>query len=205
DEWQTAASSDASAAFSVGTGRDGSLEIRASSSEISEPLRLYFDGDLLLDVGSVYLFDGNRLEKLSGSASARLSELFDAAVTAETGRISGEISDASRQAFALASNDGKYYAGTASVTLRPTRTDVSCALRRVRQVLQGEGLRAENYSEMLRVSVGQDLTVLGFDPFGSAWRLIVSWETDSTPIADPTVEQTALLKHRLMGGLSVSF
>ncbi|HWC64512.1 MAG TPA: carboxypeptidase-like regulatory domain-containing protein, partial [Thermoanaerobaculia bacterium] len=77
DEWQTAASSDASAAFSVGTGRDGSLEIRASSSEISEPLRLYFDGDLLLDVGSIYLFDGNRLEKLSGSASARLSDLFD--------------------------------------------------------------------------------------------------------------------------------
>jgi len=205
DEWQTAVSSDASAALTVGSGRDGTLELRASASDIAEPLRLYFDGDLLLDVGSIYLFDGNRLEKLSGSASARLSDLFDGAVTAETGWISGRLADSSRQAFALASSDGSYYAGTASVTLRPTRTDVSCALRRVRQVLQGDASRAENYSEMFRVSVGQDLTVLGFDPFGSAWRLIVAYETDATPLADPAVEETALLKHRLMGGLSVSF
>jgi len=205
EEWQTAVSSDASAALTVGSAADGRFEVRASSSDITEPLRLYFDGDLLLDVGSVYLFDGNRLEKLSGAASARLSELFDAAVTAEAGRITGRLTDGSQQAFALASSDGKYYAGTASVTLRPTRTDVSCALRRVRQVLQGDGTRAENYSEMVRVSLGQDLTVLGFDPFGSAWRLVVSYETDATPVVDPAVEETALLKHRLMGGVSISF
>jgi hypothetical protein len=205
EEWQAATSSDVSAAVSVGSATDGHLELRASSSEIAEPLRLYFDGDLLLDVGSIYLFDGNRLEKLSGSASTRVSELFDAALTAEAGRIGGRIAEPSQQAFALTSSDGRYYGGTASVTLRPTRTDVSCAVRRVRQILLGNASRAENDSEMLRISVGQDLTVLGFDPFGSAWRLIVSFESDTTPVVDPTVEETALLRHRVMGGLSISF
>ena len=205
DEWQSAVASDASAAIAVGNDSDGRVEIRASASEVAEPLRLYFDGDMLLDVGSVYLFDGNHLEKLSGAASARLSELFDAAVTAETGRISGAVGDASRQAFALVSSDGKYYGGTASVRVRPTRTDVSCAVRRVRQVLAGDATRADNNSEMLRISLGQDLTVLGFEPFGSAWRVIVSYETDQTPVSDPAVEETALLRHRVMGGLSISF
>jgi hypothetical protein len=72
-------------------------------------------------------------------------------------------------------------------------------------VLQSDTTRAGNDSEMLRISVGQDLTVLGFDPFGSAWRLIVSFESDTTPAVDPAVEETALLRHRLMGGLSISF
>ncbi len=205
DEWQSATSSDVSAAVSIGSASEGHVEFRASSSQIAEPLRFYFNGDLLLDLGSIYLFDGNRLEKLSGSASARVTELFDAALTAEAGRIGGRLAEPSQQAFALASSDGTYYGGTASVTLRPTRTDVSCAMRRVRQVLVGDASRAENDSEMLRVSVGQDLTVLGFDPFGSAWRLIVSFETDTTPVVEQTVEQTALLRHRLMGGLSISF
>ena len=206
NEWvSTAAASDASAALSIGNTRDGTLQIRASSTEIAEPLRVYFDGDLLLDVSSIYLFDGNRIEKLSGSAGGRLSDLFDAAVTAEAGRISGHITGDARESFALASSDGRYYTGTASLTLRPTRTDVTCAMRRIRQVLQGDTARAENFSDMMRLSLGQDLTVLGFDPFGTAWKLIVSYETDSTPVVDAAVEEMAVLRHRVMGGVSISF
>jgi len=201
----TAASSDASAALSIGSDRDGMIQVRASSTRVAEPLRVYFDGDLLLDVGSIYLFDGNRLEKLAGSASGRLFDLFDAAVSAETGRISGRVAGDARESFALAASDGRYYAGSASLTLRPTRTDVTCALRRIRQILQGDSTRAENFSDMVRLSLGQDLTVLGFDPFGSAWKLVVSYETDSTPVIDSVVEETALLRHRVMGGLSISF
>jgi len=47
--------------------------------------------------------------------------------------------------------------------------------------------------------------VLGFDPFGTAWRLVVSYETESTPVVDSSVEETALLRHRVMGGVSISF
>jgi hypothetical protein len=206
NDWvSTAAASDASAALSIGGARDGALQIRASSTRIAEPLRVYFDGDLLLDVSSIYLFDGNRIEKLSGSAGGRLSDLFDAAFSAEAGRISGNITGDARESFALASNDGRYYTGTASLTVRPTRTDVTCAMRRIRQVLQGDTARAENFSDMMRLSLGQDLTVLGFDPFGTAWKLIVSYETDSTPVVDAAVEETALLRHRVMGGVSISF
>jgi hypothetical protein len=79
-------------------------------------------------------------------------------------------------------------------------------MRRIRQVLQGDTARAENSSDMLRLSLGQDLTVLGFDPFGTAWKLIVSYETDSTPVMDAAaVEETAVLRHRVMGGVSISF
>jgi hypothetical protein len=206
NEWvSTAAASDASAALSIGSTRDGTLQIRASSTQVAEPLRVYFDGDLLLDVSSIYLFDGNRIEKLSGSAAGRLSDLFDAAVTAEAGRISGHLSGDARESFALASSDGRYYTGTASLTVRPTRTDVTCAMRRIRQVLQGDTARAENFSDMMRLSLGQDLTVLGFDPFGTAWKLIVSYETDSTPVVDALAEETAVLRHRVMGGVSISF
>ncbi|HET7452840.1 MAG TPA: hypothetical protein VFL12_08875, partial [Thermoanaerobaculia bacterium] len=73
------------------------------------------------------------------------------------------------------------------------------------QLLLGDASRAENNSEMVRVSLGQDLTVLGFDPFGSAWRVIVSYETDQTPVVDPAVEEASLLRHRVMGGLAISF
>ena len=146
------------------------------------------------------MFDGNRIEKLSGSAGGRLSDLFDAAFSAEAGRISGNITGDARESFALASNNGRYYTGTASLTVRPTRTDVTCAMRRIRQVLQGDTSRADKASDMLRLSLGQDLTVLGFDPFGTAWKLIVSYETDSTPVVDAAVEETALLRHRVMGG-----
>ena len=206
DEWEgTAAAEDASAAVTIGNSQDGMIQLRASTTRIAEPLRIYFDGDLLLDVGSIYLFDGNRLEKLAGTASGHLSDLFDAAVHAETGLISGRLASDSAEAFALASSNGRYYGGSASLTVRPTRTDVSCAMRRVRQVLQGDASRADNSSEMLRLSLGQDLTVLGFDPFGTAWKLVVSYETDSTPVVDPAVEETALLRHRVMGGVSISF
>jgi hypothetical protein len=206
NDWAaTAAASDASAGLSIGDTRSGSLQLRASSTRIAEPLRVYFDGDLLLDVGSIYLFDGNRVEKLSGSAGGRLFDLFDAAVTAEAGRISGRVAGEARESFALASNDGRYYSGAASLTVRPTRTDLTCAMRRVRQVLQGDTARAENDSDVLRLSLGQDLTVLGFDPFGTAWRLVVSYETESTPVVDSSVEETALLRHRVMGGVSISF
>jgi len=206
DEWQTAVSSDASAAFVIGSSRSGMVQVKASTSRIREPLRVYFDGDLLLDVGSLYLFDGNRLEKLTASASGRLAELVDASFSAEEGRVSGRLTADSQSSFALATSTGRYYAGTVSFALRPTRTDLSCALRRVRQTLQGEATRADNFSDMLRVSLGQDLTVLGFDPFGSAWKLVVSYETDSTPtVTDGSLEETALLRHRVMGGLSISF
>ncbi len=206
EEWQNAVSADASAAVTIGNARDGMVQVKASTSEVREPLRVYLDGDLLLDVGSLYLFDGNRLEKISGAASGRLSELFDASLTAETGKISGRLAPDSRTAFALEETDGHYYAGTVSLALRPTRTDFSCAVRRVRQTLQGESTRSDNFSDMLRFSIGQDLAVLGFEPFGSAWRLIVSYETDSTPMAsDSTGEDTALLRRRVMGGLSISF
>jgi hypothetical protein len=199
--------SEARAALSWKNDRShASLRVEASSQSIAEPMRVYFDGDLMLDFGSVYLFDGNRLQRLSAEASARLFDLIDAAIRAEGGRIGGSVSPDASEAFDVFSASGHYYEGEASVTIRPTHTDVSCALRRIRQLLQSESGAASNFSDRVRVSVGQDLTVLGIDPFGTAWRLIVAYESDTTTVAQrDSFEDTALLKHRLMGGLSISF
>ena len=135
NDWvSTAAASDASAALSIGGTRDGSVQIRASSTLIADPLRVYFDGDLLLDVSSIYLFDGNRIEKLSGSAGGRLSDLFDAAVSAEAGRISGHINGDARESFARPTT------ATTTRSASQTSTDADrrhLRPRRIRQVLQG--------------------------------------------------------------------
>ncbi len=206
--WDALASSEESAVLSLSPVEGSSLQIKASSQEASEAVRIFFNGDLLLDLGSLYLFEGNRLDRLSGSASGRLFDFVDAALTAERGRVSGAVSAESSRSFAVLNDGGDYYGGEASVTLRPTRTGVSCGVRRVRQVLMTDSSRLENYSDMLRVSLGQDLTVLGFDPFGAAWKLVLAYETDRSalpPSDTVSADETPATKRRLMGGVTISF
>jgi hypothetical protein len=190
----------------VGDDPAGNLRLSATRQDIGESLMIEFDGDLLVDFGSLYLFDGNRLERISGTASARLFDLLDAALTAEGGRLEGKLSPETLERFAVASSSGNFYRGQAALTIRPTKTDISCALRRIRQILQTGSGTAENSSDLVRITLGQDLTVLGFCPFGTTWRLSVAYETSSSPVgSDPPVEETATLKKRFMGGVSISF
>jgi hypothetical protein len=204
--WNAASDSQASASLSWGTESTGQLLLKATSQSAAEPLRLYFDGDLFLDLGSLYLFDGNRLEKVSAVASKRLGTLFDASLSGEIGRVNGSVSSDTHQELAVISDRAHYYSGEAGITLRPTRTDLSCAVRRVRQILVGDAGRTDNYSDKLRISLGQDLTVLGFDPFGTAWKLVVSFETDTNALpSDSGFEEVAVYRRRLMGGLAISF
>lgn len=204
--WDSIAASEQSAQVAWNPAEGSSLQLKASSQDANEPVRIFFNGDLLLDLGSLYLFDGNRLERLSGSASGRLFDVVDASFTAERGRVSGRVSADNSRAFAVLQNGGDYYGGEASVTVRPTKTGISCGLRRIRQLLVTDTAHLENYSDMLRVSLGQDLTVLGFDPFGAAWKLVVAYETDRNPAAsDPNGEENPTTKRRLMGGVSISF
>jgi hypothetical protein len=205
--WDAMATAEESAVLEVSPAEGSSFRIRASSQEASEAVRIFFNGDLLLDLGSLYLFEGNRLDRLSGSASGKLFDLVDAALTAERGRVRGNVSSDSARAFAVVDDGGDYYGGEASVTLRPTRTGVTCGLRRIRQLLLTDSSRLENYSDMLRVSLGQDLTVLGFDPFGAAWKLVLAYETDrnALPSSDTASDESQTAKRRLMGGVSISF
>ncbi|MGH9443052.1 MAG: carboxypeptidase-like regulatory domain-containing protein [Thermoanaerobaculia bacterium] len=204
--WDSLAASAESAELAWDLAEGSTLQIKASSQDASEPLRILFNGDLLLDLGSLYLFDGNRMERLSGSASGRLFEVVDASLTAERGRVLGQVSPGTTRAFAVLQNEGDYYGGEASVTLRPTRTGISCGVRRIRQVIVTDTGHLENYSDMLRVSLGQDLTVLGFDPFGTAWKLVLAYETDRNPTApESDSDESPATRKRLMGGVSISF
>jgi hypothetical protein len=200
------ANSEESVTLSLGGEPTGTVQVTASRQTIGEPVVAVFDSDLLVDLGSLYLFDGNQLQRISGTASARLFEVLDAALTAESGRLDGKVTGETQDRFSVTSSAGTYYRGQAAVTIRPTRTSVSCALRRIRQVLQTNSGVADNFSDLVRVSLGQDLSVLGFYPFGTAWRVLVSYETDNTNLAsDATIEETASLRRRLMGGLSINF
>jgi hypothetical protein len=205
--YESAISQEASAVLSIGgESSPARLEVAASTQTAAAPVRVYFDSDLLLDFGSVYLFDGNRLQKLSATASARIFDVLDAAISAEGGEIRGRVSGDTRQKLAIVDAQGRYYGGQASVMIRPTHTDVTCALRRIRQILQSETGMANNSSDKLRFAIGQDLTVFGFDPFGSAWRLVLAYERDSSTLAaNSSIEETALLRRRFTGGVSISF
>ena len=205
DALPSAGHSDARALLSIGE-EPAHLELSAGSQSIAEPLRLEFDGDTLIGVGSLYLFDGSRLVRLSGRASARVTNELSASLSAEGGRVSGGLSDDTRSQFALTTAHGHYYGGEAAVTVRRTHTDVRCAVRRVRQVLSGDAGMTQNNSDMVRVSLGQDLSLLGFDPFGTAWRLLLAYETDNSSIAqDANLADAGPLKKRVLGGLSISF
>lgn len=206
DLFENVSSSEESVTMILGSDPAEGLQLNASRQIIAEPVMVYFDNDLLVDFGSLYLFDGNRLQKVSGTASARLFDLLDAALTAEGGRLDGKLSPESTEQLSVTGSSGDFYRGQAAVTIRPTKTDISCAVRRVRQVLQTSNGAAENFSDLVRVSLAQDLTVLGFYPFGTVWRVTVAYETDnSSSSTDSSIEETASLKHRVMGGLSISF
>lgn len=199
-------SSHASASLEFGTSDANKLVIVASSGSVSAPLRVYFDGDRLQDFGSLYLFDGSHLEKLSAAASARIFNILEGALKAESGRISGRLSPETNDFLGVTGANGIFYGGEASLLIRPTGTDFTCSLRRIRQVLQSNDAPTINDSDKTLFAVGQDLTILGFDPFGKVWRLVVSYETNSTPVAAGSIEQSVQLQtRRLTGGFTVSF
>jgi hypothetical protein len=65
-----------------------------------------------------------------------------------------------------------------------------------------------NDSDKLAVSVAQDLSVMGFTPFGSACKLLVALESSRNPLNGERKrrsDEEAPTTSRLMGGVALSF
>ena len=92
----------------------------------------------------------------------------------------------------------------------PTGTGVALLLRSVRQGLMTPGAIHSNDSDKLALSIAQDLSVMGFTPFGSVCKLLVAVESarSAVNVSDRkkiSSEEELPTTSRLMGGVAVSF
>jgi len=84
----------------------------------------------------------------------------------------------------------------------PTRTGVAVIVRGVRQSLATAAALRSNDSRKIAISLAQDLSVVGVNPFGSVCKLLVALESArSAPLVGDDSPSTS----RLLGGVAISF
>lgn len=191
-------------AYAVGIERragDSSLKFEASTQRIDEVVRAFFEGDLLTDFDSVYLFDGNSVRQIQASARHRLSDKLAGSVAVRYGDIRGGVAPAT--SFGITDSAGHYWSARAAVEVLPTRTGVAILVRGVRQSLQTTGESHTNDSDKLAVSVAQDLSVIGLTPFGSDWKLLLALESARSTAG--TEREDPISTSRILGGLALAF
>jgi hypothetical protein len=195
-----------SRAFVVGlerrAGPDGSFRIEASDQRINETVRAFFEGDFLTDFDSVYLFDGNTVRQYTLSGSHRLTDKLSGSVGMRYGRIGGDPASDSEKSFGITGNKGKFWSARAAVEIVPTHTGVAVIVREVRQGLDTAAASRSNDSRKVAISLAQDLSVVGVNPFGSVCKLLVALESArSAALTSDDSPST----NRLLGGVAISF
>ena len=189
------------------TGDTTALKIEASRQSIEEIVRVFFEGDFLTDFDSVYLLEGNDLLQYQLSARHRLSDTVAGTIALRYGEIGAEPSPDASGSFGIVDSAGHFWSARAAVEVLPTRTGVALLVRGVRQGLVTKGAVHSNDSDKLALSLAQDLSVMGFTPFGSACKLLLALESARNPLSDRKArsEEENPSTSRLMGGVAVSF
>jgi hypothetical protein len=191
------------------SGENTSVRLEVSGQQIEEIVRAFFEGNFLTDFDSVYLLDGNELVQYQATARHRLSDRVAAALAVRYGEISGELSDDAARSYGISSSDGRFWSARAAVEVLPTGTGVALLLRGVRQGLMTPGAVHSNDSDKLALSIAQDLSVMGFTPFGSVCKLLVAVESarSAVNVGDRKIssDEAPPTTSRLMGGVAVSF
>jgi hypothetical protein len=183
-------------------GTDGSFHLEASDQRINETIRAFFEGDFLTDFDSVYLFDGNTVRQYKLSGSHRLTDRLSGSVALRYGRIGGDPTPDSGRSYGITENRGRFWSARAAVEIVPTRTGVAVIVRGVRQSLATAAALRSNDSRKIAISLAQDLSVVGVNPFGSVCKLLVALESArSAPLASDDSPST----NRLLGGVAISF
>ena len=192
--------------FTVGlerrAGPDGSFRVEASDQRVNEAVRAFFEGDFLTDFDSIYLFDGNTVRQYSVTGSHRLSDTLSGSVALKYGKISESPAPESAKSYGITDNQGRFWSARAAVEILPTRTGVAVLVRGVRQSLATTAALNSNDSRKIAVSLAQDLSVIGVNPFGSVCKLLVALE--SARSAGLTGEESPST-NRLLGGVAISF
>ncbi len=183
-------------------GPDGSFHVEASDQRINETIRAFFEGDFLTDFDSVYLFDGNTVRQYKLSGSHRLTDRLSGSVALRYGRIGGDPTPDSGRSYGITENRGRFWSARAAVEIVPTRTGVAVIVRGVRQSLATAAALRSNDSRKIAISLAQDLSVVGVNPFGSICKLLVALESaHSAPLMGDDSPWTS----RVLGGVAISF
>ena len=192
--------------FAVGldrsAGPDGSIHVEASDHRVNETIRAFFEGDFLTDFDSIYLFDGNTVRQYKLSGSHRLTDKLSGSVALRYGRIEGDPTADSGKNYGITDNRGHFWSARAAVEIVPTRTGVAVVVRGVRQSLATAAALQSNDSSKVAISLAQDLSVVGVNPFGSVCKLLLALESaHSAPLTSDESPST----NRLLGGVAISF
>jgi len=183
-------------------GPDSSFHLEASDQRINETIRAFFEGDFLTDFDSVYLFDGNTVRQYKLSGSHRLTDRLSGSVALRYGRIGGDPTPDSGRSYGVTENRGRFWSARAAVEIVPTRTGVAVIVRGVRQSLATAAALRSNDSRKIAISLAQDLSVVGVNPFGSVCKLLVALESArSAPLVGDDSPSTS----RVLGGVAISF
>jgi hypothetical protein len=192
--------------FTVGVerraGPDGSFRVEASDQRVNEAVRAFFEGDFLTDFDSIYLFDGNTIRQYRMTGSHRLSDKLSANVALRYGKIGGDPAPESAKSYSITDNQGHFWSARAAVEVLPTRTGIAVLVRGVRQSLATVAALRSNDSRKIAISLAQDLSVVGVNPFGSVCKLLVALESarSASLTGDDSVST-----NRLLGGVAISF
>ena len=192
--------------FTIGlerrAGPDGSFRVEASDQRVNEAVRAFFEGDFLTDFDSIYLFDGNTVRQYKVTGGHRLSDKLSGSVALRYGKIGGDPAPESAKSYAITDNQGHFWSARAAVEILPTRTGVAVLVRGVRQSLATTAALRSNDSRKIAISLAQDLSVVGVNPFGSVCKLLVALE--SARSAGLTSDDSPST-NRLLGGVAISF
>ncbi|HKA37511.1 MAG TPA: carboxypeptidase-like regulatory domain-containing protein [Thermoanaerobaculia bacterium] len=178
------------------------LKAEVSDQVVSEAVRAFFEGDFLTDFDSIYLFEGNSVRQYKLAATRRISQTISGSVAVRYGSISGEPSPESALSYGIVDNSGNFWSARGAVDFVPTGTGIAILVRNVRQGLNTNGAPHSNDSRKLAVSLAQDLSVVGLNPFGSVCKLLVAVERARSASQNG---DDAPSTNRLLGGVAISF
>ncbi|HKF45456.1 MAG TPA: carboxypeptidase-like regulatory domain-containing protein [Thermoanaerobaculia bacterium] len=188
--------------FEKKAGPDMSIKVEASDQKVSEAVRAFFEGDFLTDFDSIYLFDGNTVRQYKLAGSRRLTDTLSGTVSLRYGSIAGEPTPESAMSYGIVDNTGRYWSARAAVDVVPTGTGIAILVREVRQTLATATTPHSNDSHKFAVSLAQDLSVMGINPFGSVCKLLLAVERARSASQSGDDAPTT---NRLMGGVAISF
>jgi len=183
-------------------GPDGSFRFEASDQRINETVRAFFEGDFLTDFDSVYLFDGNTVRQYKLSGSHRLNDKLSGSIALRYARIGGDPASDSEKNFGITDNKGHFWSARGAVEIVATHTGIAVLVRGVRQSLATAAALRSNDSSKIAISLAQDLSVVGVNPFGSVCKLLVALESARSPALTSDDSPST---NRLLGGVAISF
>jgi hypothetical protein len=180
------------------------LSFGAVHRKIGETQRLYFDGDFLDRLDSLYLVEGDQLPELRVELTRRLTPEVVATLSSNVGAGGGGLMQTGgRRTY---ENEIRYLVTSLDTRFEETSTGVFLSFHRLEQELNPlKGNRAAPSLELERLQLGvtQDLSVLR--NIAANLALHLNMEISRGGSSDTSVLELEELRKRVTGGVAVRF